>query len=141
MLGGELTHPPPIVDVEGDTMSGHTSQAQTRIAIADGESIVLDAEAALDEVYGALANRRRRRVLSVLTQEGTPIDVRALARQVTIREATDASDMVTEERIERVHASLYHNHLPKLADLDLIAYDAEDESVDGIADTIESVTL
>lgn len=119
-------------------MSESTSKAQTRIAVNDGQPIVIDAETALDRVYSALADERRRRVLSVLTQESTPIDVETLARGVTIQEAAADSGMVTEEAISQVRLSLYHHHLPKLSEVGLISYDPEEKIVGEITGSIGS---
>lgn len=141
MLGGGFTDPPPILRIGEDKMSSNRSKAQTRIEVGESNPIVIDTEGALDEVYSALSNERRRQVLSVLIREPAPIDTETLARQVTVQEACDNSKMVTEESITQVHISLHHNHLPKLADLDLIAYDHEKKTVEEVANTIDSVDL
>lgn len=106
-------------------MSRNNSQAQTRVAVGESDTIVINVK----EVYRALASERRRHVLSVVRRESTPINVRDLARQVTIQEACDNSRMVTEESIQEVHVSLNHNHLPELAALDIIEYDTEAAAV------------
>lgn len=111
-----------------------------RISVDDGGPIIIEGEGDLNGVCRTLANERRRHVLCVLERESLPIDVRTLARQVTIQEACDNSKMVTEESIKQVHATLYHNHLPKMADLGLIEYDAK-ESPEGGPGTVESVYI
>jgi len=70
----------------------------------------------------AIANERRRITLSVLADASTPIDARTVARRVAAREGTED---VTTDRIEDVHVSLHHMHLPALADVGLAADDAE----------------
>lgn len=122
-------------------MSEPTSLPETTIAIDDGDRIALGAETALDEVYGALADERRRQVVSTLTHESVPIDVETLARRVTVREACADTAMVTEERIREVCLSLYHHHLPKLADVGLIEYDTEEKVVEGLADAVDPVNV
>lgn len=141
MLGGDFTDSPGILRDGEAKMSSNRSRAQTRIAVGDSDPIVIDAEGALDEVYSALSNERRRQILSVLIREPLPIETETLARQVTVQEACDNSKMVTEESIQQVHVSLHHHHLPKLADLDLISYDPETNTVEDIARTIDSVNL
>lgn len=141
MLGGGLTGPPGKSSIGDDKMSSNRSKAQTRISVGDSNPIVIDTEGAVDEVYSVLANERCRQVLSALVREPMPINTKTLARQVTIQEACDNSKMVTEERIEQVHVSLYHHHLPKLADFDLITYDPETKTVKDVADTIDSIHL
>lgn len=125
MLGNEFTNPPTRVAVGDEKMSRNNSQAQTRVAVGESDTIVINVK----EVYRALASERRRHVLSVVRRESTPINVRDLARQVTIQEACDNSRMVTEESIQEVHVSLNHNHLPELAALDIIEYDTEAAAV------------
>ena len=86
------------------------------------------------DVYAALGHDRRHRVLAVLVEVCTPIDVRALARHVAAREAEVSPQSVRDKRVERVHVSLYHNHLPKLADVGLIEYDRQSTVEDVTAD-------
>ena len=139
MLGGGLTAVPlPLLNVD-ETMSTNRTRPQARIAVGDRDPIIIDAEGTLDELYSAMASERRREVLSVLMRESTPMDVRKLARQITVQEACDNSKMVTEESIQEVHVTLHHNHLPKLADLNLIAYDTEKETVEEVPSAINSV--
>ena len=116
-------------------MSTNKSQAQATIDVDESETIVVDMEAAQDEVYRTSVSERRRHVLTAVRRESTPIDAGDLARQVTIQEACDNSKMVTEESIHEVHVSLYH-HLPKLADLGVIEYDSEAKVVEEIAGTL-----
>jgi DNA-binding transcriptional ArsR family regulator len=120
-------------------MSAHSTEVQTRLAIEGSEPIVIDAETALDEMFRALANERRRRVLCVLYQESTPIDVKSLAREVTVQKAANNSETVTEESIRRTRISLHHKHLPVLADLGFIDYDAEKNIIEVIGNGISSV--
>ena len=122
-------------------MTSNKARSQTRIAVGDRDPIVIDAGGAIDEVYSALASERRREVLSVLMRDSTPMDVRTLARRITVQEACDNSKMVTEESIQEVHVTLHHNHLPKLADLDLIVYDTDEETVEEVASAIDSSYL
>jgi len=67
-----------------------------------------------------LADERRRTTLTVLADASTPIDLRTVARRVATHETSDG---VTTERIEDVHVSLHHIHLPALADVDLASYE------------------
>ena len=92
-----------------------------------------DEETSKSAVYAALSNERRSHALSVLASE-TPMDVRALAEAVAAREAD--REMVSDEYVKRIHISLYHVHLPKLADLGVIEYDTGGP-VEAVADEIE----
>lgn len=139
MLGEGFTAFLSILPNGSETMSRNIARPHTRIAVGDHDPIIIDAEGTLDDLYTALPTERRREVLSVLMRESTPMDVRTLARRITVREACDNSEMVTDESIQDVHVTLQHNHLPKLEDLGLIAYDMDEEIVEEVADAINSV--
>ncbi|WP_255170832.1 DUF7344 domain-containing protein [Natrononativus amylolyticus] len=76
----------------------------------------------LDELFGLLAQRRRRYVLYEL-RDRDHVDVRELAVAIVARETNDPPDNVPEERIERVSIRLHHNDLPMLHDAKLLEYD------------------
>lgn len=69
---------------------------------------------------------RRQTTLSVLREQTTPISLDALARAVAVRE--HKAD-VAEAVIDTVKVSLHHNHLPKMADLDVLDYDPEAQQI------------
>ncbi|WP_049924990.1 DUF7344 domain-containing protein [Halopiger goleimassiliensis] len=83
----------------------------------------------LDAVYEALADERRRTVLSVLGAQYHPISTETLARDVAAREAGTTERDVSSERVASVRTSLVHAHLPLLAECGLVTYDAEDDHV------------
>lgn len=84
---------------------------------------------AVDEVYEALSNERRRLVLTVLEEGTTPMDLPVLARRVARAETDREGGSVSGSTVERVTISLHHLHLPKLDDAGLVEYDAEDNAV------------
>lgn len=98
-----------------------------------------DVSSSRTEVYEALGNERRHRLLLISVNESLPIDVPELARLVAASERETSPQTVAEEQVEKVHVSLYHNHLPKLADAGLIDYDQTEGTVKAVADEIESV--
>lgn len=75
-------------------------------------------------VYDALSSSRRRDVVRLLDDADTALSLRDLAEAVAEREG-DADD----ERIKRVQASLYHVHVPKLADAGIVRYRQESDRV------------
>lgn len=81
-----------------------------------------DSAESIDDLIAALANGRRRTVLSHLIRRCEPVDVESLARAVAAREA-DASDESLDEALDAVRTSLVHVHLPRLRDAGLIGYD------------------
>ena len=90
------------------------------------------------ELLGALANERRRTILSVLAEERTPMGVPTLARAVAERDS-DADGSSAEERVERAHISLYHVDLPKLDAVGVVDYDRDRGTVEASVDDVESL--
>lgn len=77
------------------------------------------------DMFVLLSNRRRRLALQILREFTTPLTPRELAEQIGKREYEDLSD---EER-RSVYISLYHNHLPRLEEADVVVYDPDEEKV------------
>ena len=88
-----------------------------------------DEDDKLDSVFEALADSRRRTALTVLGEQYHPIATETLARDVAAREAGTTAREIPEDRLQAVHASLVHVHLPVLAEAGLVAYDADDRYV------------
>lgn len=118
-------------------MSQEIPRSQIRLAVEDSKPIVIDVESAVDEVYDALADERRREVIRVLSHESTPMELETLVREVAKRERENRS--VPPEITGRIRASLYHVHLPKLDALDLITFDPAEDTVERVTDTIDSI--
>ena len=72
------------------------------------------------ELYRALADERRRAILSVLPRSDTPLSESQLARFVAARENEDSPNSVTSVDCERIQVSLHHVHLPHLEAAGLI---------------------
>lgn len=66
------------------------------------------------ELYRALADERRRAVLTVLCRRDTPVPESQLAPFVTARETENSPTAVATADRDRVQLSLYHVHLPHL---------------------------
>ncbi|WP_254523606.1 DUF7344 domain-containing protein [Natrinema caseinilyticum] len=82
-----------------------------------------------DAVFKALADDRRRTVLSVLAGQYRPIDTETLARDVAVREADATEREISDRRVDDVYVSLVHVHLPLLTEATLVSYDAEEGRV------------
>lgn len=93
------------------------------------------------DLLRALADERRRTTLRVLVEASTPIDARTVARRVAVREADDGTRSVPSDRIERVHVSLHHVHLPMLADVGLSSYDPDSGVVEDAVEDVGSLPL
>lgn len=92
----------------------------------------------LDTSLELLANERRRYVIASLQEAPAPIAGADLAKRIADRESRPPSQSVEDHR-EIVHASLYHCHLPKLADADVVSHDRDRNSVEPAAN-FESVS-
>jgi hypothetical protein len=75
----------------------------------------------LDTVFDLLSDQRRRYVLYHLVNAADDtVDYEDLAEQVAVWEAGgDPSD----EHVERVATDLYHSHLPKLTESNVVDFD------------------
>ncbi|WP_230198726.1 DUF7344 domain-containing protein [Halopiger djelfimassiliensis] len=79
----------------------------------------------IDAVFEAVADARRRTILSVLGNQYHSLSVETLARDVAAREAGANERDVSAESVMQVQCSLVHVHLPCLADAGLVDYDAD----------------
>ncbi|WP_227379690.1 DUF7344 domain-containing protein [Haladaptatus halobius] len=80
------------------------------------------AELSADESCTVFVEPRRRYVLYCLKTSKRPIPLADLADELVRWEIDMAPTAVQDER-ERIYVSLYHCHLPKLADANLISFD------------------
>jgi DNA-binding transcriptional ArsR family regulator len=80
------------------------------------------------EIHSALANERRRHVLSILENTGAELSLNELVRKVAERESGNEPGATCDE-VEQIRISLYHRHLPKLADVGLVEHDPGEKTV------------
>jgi DNA-binding transcriptional ArsR family regulator len=83
----------------------------------------------LDDVFAALSNPRRRYLVYTLLEESDEKTLAELAARIAAWEDDVSPGEVSEEGQKRVQVSLYHGHVPKLADLGVLSYDAADEII------------
>lgn len=81
-----------------------------------------------DQFYQALASTQRRRLLYCLVENGENT-VGDLASVLSGWEVTATGTMYTQSDRSAIVLQLLHNHLPRLDDADLIAYDADAKTV------------
>lgn len=83
----------------------------------------------VSETLCCLTDRRRRRVLTVLTDRSSSLPERTLAAKLALSESVENETGVSREDVDAVHAELRHRHLPKLADHDLVRWEKSDGTV------------
>ncbi|NHN57790.1 MULTISPECIES: hypothetical protein [Halorussus] len=76
-------------------------------------------------IFGLLADARRRRALRYLSRTVGATDLDDLAAELALREGEASAS-----RRDRIRASLFHVHLPKLRDAGVVRYDAERGTVE-----------
>ncbi|SEW22961.1 hypothetical protein SAMN05216285_3198 [Natrinema salifodinae] len=86
-------------------------------------------EQSFDVVFDLLANQRRRYVLRCLQKFEDRIALTDVADEIARWENETNHMDISEEEVERVATSLYHVHIPKLADADVVEYDQEQNVV------------
>lgn len=78
--------------------------------------------------YDALSHRRRRSVIRALDETDAPLTLMELA--TTIAEWDDeASTGDDSELVRDVYTTLYHAHVPKLADAGFVRYNKDEQKV------------
>lgn len=80
-------------------------------------------------VFGILAHQRRRCALRCLREHENPMALADLADEVAARENETPLAEIPAEEVKRVYLSLYHGHIPKLADAKFIRYDQKRDLV------------
>ena len=85
----------------------------------------------LSALFFLLWPSRRRQVIWYVTSlnQGEQVAVRELSEQIAAVEEDVAPDAVSNPAYRNVYSNLDQNHLPKLADADVIQYDADRQLV------------
>jgi len=78
---------------------------------------------------GLLSDRRPRYLLYCLHMYSTPIRLPDIAHQVTVWERPDSPSVCLKARLE-TYMSLYHDHLPRLRDRDIVQYEQAEDMVE-----------
>lgn len=77
----------------------------------------------------SLAHHRRRYALHVLREHEEPMALADLADEVAVREHDEPLAEIDPETVKEVYISLYHVHVPKLADAEHVLYSQELDAV------------
>lgn len=94
----------------------------------DGEPPSTD-DLSRDRLFELLAHEERRCLIGCLQEMTTPIAVADLTRCIVHLESGDVAGDQHDE-LQRIHCSLYHHHVPKLADYGVLEHDRDRNTVD-----------
>jgi len=76
----------------------------------------------LDGVFAALGHPRQRYLLYTLVRDAGDKTLTELAEKIVAWEQDKPISKVSDDERTRVEVSLYHSHVPKLADLGVLEY-------------------
>lgn len=82
-----------------------------------------------DDLFDALSNERRRFVLACLRKHATPMALADVSEKLARREHDGDEGQIPSEVIRSTYLSLHHVHVPKLADVGLLHYNRERNTV------------
>ncbi|WP_224447854.1 DUF7344 domain-containing protein [Haloprofundus salilacus] len=82
----------------------------------------------MDHVFEVLAHPRRRYLLYTLLEE-TEWGLRELAEKIATWENDVRESTVSDDGVERVYVSLYHNHVPLLVEEGIIEFEETTETI------------
>lgn len=104
-------------------------EPRTRTPSNKGRAASGEQREQVSEVAELLADQRRRYALYALVKYRTPMALADLADEVVRREMNARPTDVPDARYP-VYAQLYHKHLPKLADADVVCFDHDENLVE-----------
>lgn len=83
----------------------------------------------LSEVIGLLADSRRRHAIDRLRNVDGSIGLADLADEVATAEHGTIISEIPAEEVKLVYLDLYHSHVPKLAEADVVEYSQESDRI------------
>jgi hypothetical protein len=81
------------------------------------------------DMSSVLGKKSRRVILSILAEADTSLEIADLATELACLESTDEESESLFELAQQILIELHHCDLPKLADVGLVDYDAENRLV------------
>ena len=84
---------------------------------------------AVDTTMDIYSHRHRRYVIECLEAYDDPLAMADLADEVAIRDHGAALQNVPAAATDEIHLALYHWHIPKLVDAQLVDYDQQRDLV------------
>lgn len=84
----------------------------------------------LSDAAALLADSRRRHAIERLRSFDGPIGLADLADEVAAAEHGTSISAIPAEEVKRVYLDLYHSHVPRLAEVNVVEYDQESDLVE-----------
>lgn len=103
---------------------------------SSGESTISPEVLEADQVYEALAKPRRRYLCYTLLED-TEWSLTDLAMKIAAWEHEIPEHEVTDYQRTQVYVSLYHHHVPKLVEENVIAFDERTETISSAEHTAQ----
>ena len=103
--------------------------------------VIVDLSQQTNLIFTCLGHPYRRTIVNNVTEMDGPITTHKIAREIATRSDRALSDDDDTDPVESVRLELYHNHLPKLAEVDLIEYDPDANNVSSTSATTHLTAL
>lgn len=84
----------------------------------------------VDNLFDALADRRRRKLLYSLRDHDGSLTFTDAAEELALVHCDSTKYDYPDEEIEQICASLHHDHVPKLEEQGLVDYDRERDQIE-----------
>ncbi len=96
-------------------------------------------ELSKDQMFDILRNSRRRAVLTCLRTHGPELSVKELSTYVAAEEYGIPAEELSSEQYKRVYTGLYQCHLGRMAELGVLDFDSEQNTVQlhGVASQLD----
>jgi hypothetical protein len=109
----------------GDRDDGEVTAAAGNLP---DQAVLSPAVIELDHIYEVLSHPRRRYLCYALLEDAV-WSLEDLADAIAAWEHTDGPEAPTDQRRSAVYVSLYHAHVPKLVEEDVLLFDESTETV------------
>jgi len=106
-------------DTEEEEVRAHAAEE------ADSGAVEGSREIGLDQIFSVLKNYRRRCVFRYLRDESNPATLSEVAEHIAALENDCSREALSARERKRAYVGLYQCHLPKMDDLDVIAFDKD----------------
>lgn len=83
----------------------------------------------MSQVFAALSHPRRLRSVRILADVDASLALKDLAVELVRATRTESGETVGKDQVARVRLSLYHHHVPKLAEAGLVEFDESERRV------------